>query len=482
VTELHELTALQQASAVREGAVSPVELVEHHLARIDALDGQLGAFVTVSAEQALDAARTAEKRVLEASDKAELPLLLGVPTAIKDLTMTAGVRTTFGSAVYADYVPVVDDDVVRLLREAGTISLGKTATPEFGLPCYTEPAGRPPTVTPWDRGCLAGGSSGGAAAATAAGLVPFAQASDGGGSIRIPASVCGLVGLKPSRGRVSRGPVGSDVTMLSVLGPIARTIEDAAAMLDVMSVPQIAEPFWAPPLPPGETFAGHARREPGVLRIGRYVTPPVPGVEVHPYCRQAWDDVSALLAGLGHHVEDVALPFDEATVPVFETVWAVAAHGVPVEPARERELQPLTQWWRQQGAAVSGPQFLRALQTMQSAARAAVRAHAGYDAVLTPTLAQPPRPVGWFTGAGDPAVDFARQKAFTPFTAVYNVTGQPALSLPLHWSAEGLPIGVQLVGRPGAEATLLALGAQLEQARPWADRRPPAVVTPAPRR
>jgi amidase len=303
--------------------------------------------------------------------------------------------------------------------------------------------------------------------------VPFAQASDGGGSIRIPASVCGLVGLKPSRGRVSRGPVATDVTMLSVIGPMARTVTDAAAMLDVMTAPQAGEPYWAPPLPAGETFTAHAGRDPGVLRIGRYATPPVAGAEIDPECLLAWDEASELLESLGHQVQDVQVPFHDGVVPVFEVVWSVAAHSYPVDPARESELQPLTRWWRERGAAFSGPDFLRAMQQLQATARMAVVAHAAYDVVLTPTLAMPPRPVGWFTEGGDPAADFERQKRFTPFTAVYNVTGQPALSLPLHWTAEGLPIGVQLVGRPGAEATLLAVGAQLEAARPWADRLPP---------
>lgn len=475
MAELHELTAIQQAQAVRDGDVSPVELVEHHLARIEALDGRLGAFVTVTAEAALDQARAAEKLVASAADKGELPPLLGVPTAIKDLSMTAGVRTTFGSVLFDQFVPPMDDDAVRMLRAAGTISLGKTATPEFGLPCYTEPAGRPPTVTPWDTTRLAGGSSGGAAAATAAGLVPFAQASDGGGSIRIPASVCGLVGLKTSRGRVSRGPIAGDVTLMSVLGPVARTVADAAAMLDAIADPQVGEPFFAPPLPAGETFAHHVGREPGVLRIGRYVTPSVPGAVVEPECHTAWELASELLESLGHHVEDVPPAIDESIVPIFENVWAVAAHSYPVDPRQEKDLQPLTQWWRARGAAISGPGFLRAMQQLQQVARRAILAHAEYDLVLTPTVAQPPRPVGWFSGAGDPAEDFERQKRFTPFTAVYNVTGQPALSLPLHWTASGLPIGVQLVGRPGGEATLLAVGAQLEAAQPWAHRYFPVI-------
>ncbi|HEY0636131.1 MAG TPA: amidase, partial [Pseudonocardiaceae bacterium] len=302
-----------------------------------------------------------------------------------------------------------------------------------------------------------------------------AQASDGGGSIRIPASVCGLVGMKPSRGRVAAGPAGGDTTMLSVLGPVARTVADAAAMLDAMAVPQPGEPFFALPLPEGDSFEAHARREPGVLRIGRYVRPLVPDAVVEPECHEAWERAAELLESLGHHVEDVPPPVGHGIVSVFEVVWAVAAHSFPVESGREDRLVPLTRWWRARGAEVSGPGFLRAMQNLQQVARSAVLAHAAYDVVLTPTVAQPPRPVGWFTEPGGPAEDFERQKRFTPFTAVYNVTGQPALTLPLHWTDAGLPIGVQLVGRPGDEATLFELGAQLEAARPWAHRYPAVI-------
>ena len=261
--------------------------------------------------------------------------------------------------------------------------------------------------------------------------------------------------------------------MLSVIGPLTRTVADAAAMLDALAVPQAGEPFWAPALLPGETFAGHVGRDPGRLRVGRYATPAVPGAVVEPDCLRAWEEASALLAELGHDVEDTGPPVNETIIPMFEVVWAVAAHSYPVAPSHEGELLPLTRWLRGRGAATSGPDFLKAMQQLQQVARSAVLEHARFDVVLTPTVAQPPRPVGWFNGAPDPAEDFERQKRFTPFTAVYNVTGQPAISVPLHWTEDGLPIGVQLVGRPGAEATLVALGSQLEAARPWAHRRPP---------
>jgi amidase len=472
MTQLHDLTALEQAAAVRNGEVSPVELVDHYLGRVDRLSERLGAFVTVTEELARAQAKEAERFVTGAGDGEALPPLHGVPVAIKDLNLTAGIRTTLGSRLYADFVPPVDDHVVALLRQAGTISLGKTNTPEFGLPCYTENAVAPPARTPWDLELSAGGSSGGAAAAVAAGLVPFAQGNDGGGSVRIPASVCGLFGIKVSRGRVSNGPIAGDVTGLAWNGPLARTVRDAAAMLDAMAVPMPGDPHWAPPLPPGETFLAHADREPGTLRIGRYLDPVIAGAEVHDECRRAWEAASALLAELGHEVEDVSPPFRQEVVPMFETIWSVATHGAPVDPAREDELMPLTRWLRERGAAVTGPQYVTALGALQMISRQGVAATIAYDAILTPTLAQPPRPVGWFTDGADPATDFERQKAFTPYTAAYNMTGQPAVNVPLHWTDDGLPIGVMLVGRPAGEAGLISLSAQLEAARPWAQRHP----------
>ncbi|HSY15717.1 MAG TPA: amidase [Jatrophihabitantaceae bacterium] len=472
---LHELTALQAATAVRRGEVSPTELVEHALDRISRLDGQLGAFVTVTAVAARAAARAAEARLLATTDPETLPPLLGVPTAIKDLNLTAGVPTKLGSRAYADFVPPIDDYVVTLLRAAGTISVGKTSTPEFGLPCYTETDIGPPARTPWDTSRLAGGSSGGAGAAVAAGLIPIAQGSDGGGSIRIPASACGLVGLKTSRGRVSRGPLDADSSRLAVLGPLARTVRDAAAFLDAVAIAMPGDPDPLPALPPGESFLGWCDREPGRLRIGRYLEPPIP-TEIDPQVQQAWEQASALLEALGHEVLDIEPPIPSAAILAFETVWAVSSNGVPVDPAREHELRPLTRHLRARGAAISGPAYAAATGQLALYSRRGIASTAHLDAVLTPTLAMLPRPVGWFDGGPDgvpdPAADFERQKQFTPYTAVYNATGQPAVSLPLYQSREGLPIGVMLVGRPGGDAALLGLAAQVEAALPWADRHP----------
>jgi len=478
MSDLHDLTALDAAAAVRCGGVSPVELVEHALERIARLDAQVGAFVTVTAEAARGQAKLAERAVRDADDRAVLPPLLGVPTAIKDLNLTAGIPTKLGSRAFADWVPDVDDHVVTLLRAAGTISLGKTATPEFGLPCYTETDIGPPARTPWDTSRLAGGSSGGAGAAVSSGFIPVAQGSDGGGSIRIPASVCGLVGLKTSRGRVSKGPMDIDSSRLSVYGPLARTVRDAAVFLDAVAIPQPGDPDPLPPLPAGETFLGWCKREPGPLRIGRYLDSPIQS-EVDPQVRDAWEQAAALLASLGHEVVDVAAPVPPEAIPAFETVWAVSAASIPVDPARTGDLRALTRYLRERGAAISGAQYATAIGMLNLYAREAIVATAHLDAVLTPTVAMLPRPVGWFIGDdGDPAADFERQKQFTPYTAMYNTTGQPAISLPLYQSREGLPIGMMFVGRPAGDAPLLALAAQLERALPWADRHPAIWSTP----
>jgi len=467
MTELHELTALEAAAVVRTRQVSPVELVTQALERIDALDAQIGAFVTITADAALEQARVAEK--LAGTEDA--PPLLGVPTAIKDLNMTAGVPTKLGSRVFESWVPEIDDHVVTLLRGAGTISLGKTAAPEFGLPCYTETDIGPPTRTPWDLSRSAGGSSGGAGAAVAAGFVPFAQGSDGGGSIRIPASVCGVVGLKTSRGRVSKGPIDIDASRLSVSGPLARTVRDAAAFLDAVAIAQPGDPDPCPPLPDGETFLGWCERDLGRLRIGRTVESAIEH-DVDPQVRAAWEDASALLASLGHEVVDIPSPVPGDALPYFETVWAAGAASIAIPPGREAEVRPLTAHLRARGAAYTAADEALALGQLNLIARRAIVATASFDAVLYPTLAQLPRPIGWFDADGDPAADFERQKRFTPYTAMYNMTGQPAISLPLSVSVEGLPIGIMLVGRPRGEARLLALAAQLEAARPWHDRRP----------
>jgi len=463
VSQLHDLTALEQGAAIKAGATSPTELVEHYLERAERLNSSLGAFVLLTGEQARERAGS----VLPDGP------LAGVPTAIKDLNATAGVRTMFGSRLLADYVPEVSDEVVLRIEAAGLISLGKTNTPEFGSPCYTESDVAPPAVTPWDTTRMAGGSSGGAAAAVAGGLVPLAQGSDGGGSIRIPASCCGLVGLKPTRGRISGSPMYGEITGLATAGPLARTVRDAAAFLDVMSGRAVGDPFWAPES--ARPFLAACEDEPGRLRIARFSTPVIADTDVDPECLTAWEDASRLLESLGHDVVDIDVPMPREAVATFETCWAVLTGLSTVNVPQEARpmLTPLIRWLGGLGEGVSGPGFGLALGELRRVAARTLATLAPYDVVLTPTLAVPPLPVGALRNDEDPAADFEAQKRFTPWTSMWNVTGSTAISLPLHQTRSGLPVGVMLAAAPGREDLLLAVSAQIEAAAPWLDRKPP---------
>jgi amidase len=467
--ELHDLTMLEQAAAIRRKEVSCSDLVAHYLRRIEMYGEQVGAFVTVTADAARAQARAADDAI--AADPESLSPLHGVPVALKDLTLTAGTRTTFGSRVFANFVPTRDADVVTALRAAGAISLGKTTTSEFGNSLYCEPDIGPPARNPWDTGRTAGGSSGGAAAAVAAGLVAAAEGSDGGGSVRIPAAICGLVGVKPSRGVVSGGPLGFGGFGLPTHGPLARTVTDAAALLDAMAAPAPGEPYLPPPPPPGGYLAAARGGAPRPLKVGRWTTPMLADAEVDPACLAAVATTAAALADAGHEVEDVEPPVDPAATELFETLWRVLAVATPVPPDREGQLQPVTRWLRERGREVSVPQLLTTLAQVQAAVRAGARRLAGYDLLLSPTLAMPQVPVGWFAGA-EPAENFARQKLFSPYCAVYNITGNPAVSLPAGLTADGAPVGVMLAARPGADGLLLSVAAQLERAQPFAHRHP----------
>src|SRR5499427_2307568 len=368
VTQIHDLTVLELAAAIRGRELSPVEITAHYLDRIERLNADVGAFYTVTAALARDQAGEAEKAVAGASDPATLPPLTGVPIPVKDLNMVAGVRQTLGSLVYEDFVPDESDHASAALRAAGAVMPGKTATPEFGLPCYTETAIGPPARTPWDLSRSAGGSSGGAGAAVAAGLAPAAQGSDGGGSIRIPSSVCGLYGIKPTRGRISKAPLVPDLFGLSIDGPLARTVADAALLLDVMTGNRDGDMYRMPALPDGETFLGHATREPGRLMVGRTKVNAV-GAEVHPDCVAAYEDASALLASLGHEVIDMQPPFSAEAVPAFETLWYAMATLTPVEPDREDRLLPLTRYLRDRGSQVRAPELIFAQGYLQFVVR-----------------------------------------------------------------------------------------------------------------
>jgi amidase len=457
--ELAFLSAVEQARLVRSGEASSTELVQLSLDRIDRLDPALNAFVTVCGEEALAAAAEIDAAPGDAPFR-------GVPIGVKDLAATAGIRTTYSSHAYADYVPDFDTAVVRRIREAGFVIVGKTNTPEFGTVAFTESDLNGATRNPWNTELTPGGSSGGAAAAVAAGLVPLAHATDGGGSIRIPASCCGLFGLKPSRGRVSSAPFGS-LEGLSTAGPMARSVEDAAAFLDVLAGYEPGDPWWAPP--PEQPFAATAAEPPGRLRIAVTTAPPIE-TPVDPECVRAAADAAELLAELGHDVREETPPWREPNLfQLFITVWQV---GPALYPVDEASLTPLNRGLVESARATSAAEYAQAVAQLQALARRIVSFWNDADVVVTPTLALPPVPIGWQEAVEGPIEQLLRNTEFTPFTAVANLTGLPAMSLPLHWSEDGLPIGVQAIGPPGGDALLFALAAQIEAARPWTSRRP----------
>lgn len=467
---LHDLTALQQAAAIRSGEVSSVELTQHYLSRSESLSDQVGAFVIQTPELALDQARGADAKIRDMPESDDLPPLFGVVCPVKDLDFVAGVRTRLGSRAL-DITPFGDDNVVAKMRAAGLVFTGKTNTPEMGLPCYTEPDVAPPARTPWDLQRSAGGSSGGAAAAVAAGLAPIAQGSDGGGSVRIPSSVAGLVGIKPTRGRVSNGPLRDAVGDLATHGPIGRTVADTAALLDVMAGSFPGDPFSARG-PAHGTFLDAATRELGPMTIGFYRNSSLSEVDVHPDVAAAVTHTGELLESQGHEVVEVAPPFNDDLLPVFLAVWSSLALLTPVMPDDEEKLRPLTKYLRELGRGVSGNELAGAISMLRMTSRAAMEATAHLDAILAPTLADIPALVGQLRNDDDPAADFAAQVNYSPFCAVFNVTGQPAINVPLNWNEDGLPIGIQLVGRMNDEETIISLAAALERTQDWTARRP----------
>ena len=455
--ELHDLTAVEQARAIRMREISSRELTEHYLARTARLNDVVGAFVTMTDDLAREQADSADRMVAAGGP---VSVLHGVVVPVKDLHLYKGVRVRFGSEV-SDRVAEVDEFVAERLRLAGTVMTGKTSTPEFGLPAYTEPEVGPWARTPWDLTRSAGGSSGGAATAVASGLAPVAHGSDGGGSIRIPASSCGVVGLKTSRDLLPNGPMPEGPGRLGVQGPLARTVADAAALLDVMAS-----------TPPEATYLAAIEQEPPSLLVGRYATPVIADTAVHREAMAAYELASSLLESLGHRLVDLVVPLPLEAVPHFELVWAAGAAGIPLTPDAEDRVRPLTRWLRERGRALSPQEVADAIGFMQQHAQAALESSAHVDLILTPTLADLPSIVGSIRDDADPAADFEAQKRFTPFTSPYNMTGQPAISLPVHWTDDGLPVGIQIVGRPMQEALVLAVSAQIERAHPWGHRHP----------
>ena len=461
---LSELAAL-----VRDGQVTSRELVEASLEAIEDQNGRLNAFTHVDADGALAAA--------DAIAPGDERPFAGVPFAIKDLfTPVAGWPQSQGCSLFDAFVPPYDTFVVRRLRDAGLVFVGATNVPEFGITPTTESRRLGACHNPWDLDRTSGGSSGGSASAVAGGLVPAAHATDGGGSIRIPAACCGLVGLKPQRGRVSVGPELGD-SILGVTGSVTRTVAESAALLDVLAGPEPGDATWAPP--PIEPFAAAARHEPGRLRVAVSVEPPV-DVPVDPSCAAAARETGELLASLGHEVVEATPPIAPGGIfDQFMALWAplsgmgVSFGGVVAgrEPTRE-DVELLTWELYEQGRATDAIAFQLNVINLQGIARTIAPFFAEHDVLVTPTLAQPPIPLGTI----DPESPGAmwRGAEFAPFTATFNLTGQPAISLPLVHGDDGLPRGVQIVGPPLGEGLLLSLAGQLEAARPWADRLPPA--------
>jgi amidase len=470
--ELATLDATAQAARVRRGELQPIELVEAAIARAERVNPALNAIVTPLYDQA---------RAIARGNLPEGPFR-GVPFLLKDLLASyAGARMTGGSSFLGDFVPDHDSELVARFRKAGLVVIGKTNTPEFGILPTTEPRLFGPCRNPWNTGHIAGGSSGGSAAAVAAGIVPMAHGNDGGGSIRIPASCCGIFGMKPTRARTTLGPdVGDIMGGLVVEHALTRTVRDSAALLDAVCGPGVGDPYPAPPRT--RPFLEEVGTDPGRLRIAFTTTAPS-GVRIDQECVRAVHNAAKLCESLGHSVEEAAPEINGLLmVDSFLTVWkAGTASGIQAMalltgrvPSPE-QFEPLTWALHEAGQAISAPTYLLAQTVLHGVARQIARFMLRYHVWLTPTLAEPPLPIGSFEPTpGNPLAGFERAVEFVPFTPLCNLSGQPAMSVPLHWSRDDLPVGTHFIGRFGDEATLFRLAAQLEAACPWRDRRPPA--------
>jgi amidase len=464
-------SALVLADLVRSGELSARELVDESLGAIEALDPQINAFTYVAAESALATA--------DAIGPGDPRPFAGVPIAIKDNRQVAGMPITNGSDLFADAVASTDAYCVRRLREAGFVIVGKTALPELGILPTTEPRRHGPTRNPWALDRTPGGSSGGSAAAVAAGMVPIAHGNDGGGSIRIPAACCGLVGLKPARGRVSVGP-GAGHSFLATDGVLTRGVADTAAALDVLAGYEPGDVTWAPP-PPGR-YEDLAAAPVAPVRIGLALNPPMDGAQLDPLSERAARDAAALLDGLGHEVSEVTAPwsdlgllaqFTQAFGPLISmgTLYGSRLAGRAPTAA---DVEPLTWAMWEHSRTLNVLDYLAAQDRLEGLARSLVQWMAAFDVVLTPALGMRPVAIGEIHGRGpEPWRHYERSALFTPYTAIVNVTGQPAISLPLYGGEDGLPLAVHLIGQPAREELLLALATQLQAALPWAGREAP---------
>ena len=446
--------ALGLAAQVRAGDLSAAELLDDTIRRAEAANPELNFLVTDCFERA------------RATTPADGPFT-GVPMLVKDLNETAGVRTTFSSRAFANYVPTNDAAVVRRMKDAGFVIIGKSNTPEFGITAVTESDLNGACRNPWDLSRTPGGSSGGAASAVAAGVLPLAHGSDGGGSIRIPAACCGLFGLKPSRGRVSPAPFVSGSLELSQSGPISATVRDAAAFLDVLAGYEPGDAHWAPP--PERPFLDEVGADPGRLRIAFTAEPAVPH-PVDPALVGVARAAADALAALGHDVVEATPPWvDEGALSAFAKLWQLTPALYPVDDLSQ--LMPINRSLAEAARETSSVVFAHAVGALQRAARRIVAFWDDVDIVLTPALAMAPPKIGWVFEPSDPWEQFARGGQFTPFTPIVNVTGQPAAAVPFA-VVDGLPAGVQMIGPPAGEALLIRLASQLEAAHPWAERLP----------
>jgi amidase len=461
--ELAFTPALQQAELIRSGTVSPLDLVEVYLKRIEALNGKLGSYVTVAAEQAIADARAKTEQL--AGSPEDLPPFFGVPISVKDLNPVAGLPCTYGLKVLKNRLADADDGVVTKIKQAGFIILGKTTTSEMGMFPYCEGNGFPPARNPWHLDYTAGGSSGGAASALAAGLCPITQGSDAGGSIRGPAFCCGLVGIKPARGRVSMAPYGDRLNGIATNGPIGRTVADAAALLDVMAGYVPGDPYWLPD--PQPSFLAATQIVPKPLRIG-CITALSPIGDAHPDCQKAVTDTAQLLQNLGHQVESASLPDLSELIEPFTVLWRSILDEASVP---EFVLGKMNRWLRLRSRFTSCGKYLRSVDQMQLVARRLVEQTTGFDVLLLPTYMYPTIRVGEWASLR-PATILQEIINWIAPCPPFNATGQPGISIPTGFTSTGLPMGVQLVGRPADEFTLISLAAQIESVQPWSQHRP----------
>ena len=471
--EILNLDATAQAALIRHKEIKPLELVEAAIERVEKVNPVLNLVITTLFDQA----RTA------ATGKIPDGPFAGVPFLMKDIgAFLAGAPMSLGTALLKDFVPDHDSELTRRLKKTGLIIIGKTNVPEFGLMPTTEPRLYGPSRNPWNRDKTTGGSSGGSAAAVASGIVPMAHANDGGGSIRIPASCCGVFGLKPTRARNPLGPdFGDIISGLVCEHAVCRSVRDSATLLDATCGPDIGDPYVAPA--PVRSFAEEVGTDPGRLKIA-FSTQTLTGGAIHKDCLAALDDAASLCQDLGHEIveADLSVAGDPvAFLHAFNVLWysgcASTIHTIARVggiTAQADYFEPLTWAIYEIGREFSASDYLMAVQTIQRASRDICRFFLDYDVLLTPVLAEPPVNIGTFDAPeSNPMQAWKRVVAFAPFTAVFNATGQPAMSVPLYWNGDNLPVGTHFIGRFGDEATLFRLAAQLEEARPWAARMPP---------